>query len=293
MAVIVTYRPELPGFFRLLDSLAAQVKAIVIVDNGSGAELSAAIQGRQQQAEVFLPLGENQGIAAAQNIGIARAHGLGATHVVLFDHDSHPAADMVARLLACLQRLESEGRRVASVGPCYSDERQDNPPPFIRVSGLSLKRCHRPEEGDAVAVDYLIASGCLIPMNVLADVGEMNADLFIDYVDIEWGQRARSRGYQNYGCFSARMQHALGDEPIYFLGRAYPARSPLRHYYMFRNAVHLYKMSHIPLDWRVVDAARLLPKFGFYVLFAPPRWQQFKMMSLGVLHGLVGRAGKL
>jgi len=173
------------------------------------------------------------------------------------------------------------------------DERQENPPPFIRVNKLSLTRRLVPEVCRCASVDYLIASGCLIPMAVLDEVGVMNAGLFIDYVDIEWGQRARSKGYENFGCFAAKMHHSLGDEPIWFCGKAYPAHSPLRHYYLFRNALHLYKMRHIPLDWKLADAWRLLLKFGFYSLLAKPRWQQFKMMSLGLLHGLAGRTGKL
>lgn len=291
VAVVVTYHPELSVLFRLLDGLSVQVDAVVIVDNGSGEALHEAVRTRSRPTEVFVSFGENRGIATAQNAGIARARELDATHVVLFDHDSNPSSDMLAHLLTCMLRLESEGHRVASVGPCYMDDRQDNPPPFIQVRGLSLTRCLRPDGGDAVAVDYLIASGCLMPMAALADIGEMDAALFIDYVDIEWGQRARSKGYQNFGCFSAHMQHSLGDEPIRFLGTSYPARSPLRHYYMFRNAVLLYRMKHIPSDWKWADCMRLVLKYGFYTLFAKPRRKHLAMMTKGVWHGLLGRAG--
>lgn len=292
IAVVVSYLPEIPVFFRLLDALSCQVDGVVIVDNGSGGNLASEVAARQKEREIFLPLCANMGISAAQNAGIRHASILGATHVILFDHDSAPSPDMVSKLLRCAERLACAGRLVASVGPCYLDSRQENPPPFIRVKGLALSRCLMPDNGDAVAVDYLIASGCLIPMAALDAVGDMNTDLFIDYVDIEWGQRARSKGYENFGCFSAHMQHSLGDQPIRFMGKAYPARSPLRHYYMFRNAVLLYKMPHIPTNWKWADGLRLVLKYGFYILFAQPRLKHFSMMSKGVLHGLQGRTGK-
>jgi rhamnosyltransferase len=292
-AVIVTYRPDEAVFFRLLERLHDQVQLVCIVDNGSDSRFLTALSARLAGHEHLLPLGANLGIAEAQNRGIALAKQLGATHVILFDHDSSPALDMVSRLSGELFRLEAKGFRVASIGPRYLDERQDNPPPFIRVKGLRLTRCLVAEDGDSVEVNYLIASGCLIPVDVLNEVGGMNSDLFIDYVDIEWGQRARAKGYRNFGCFSALMQHSLGDEPIFFLKEAYPVRSPLRHYYMFRNAVLLYRMRHIPFDWKLADGFRLWLKFVFYCLFASPRRQHFWMMTKGLVHGCSGRTGKL
>lgn len=291
-AVVVTYQSDWIVLSRLLDILKTQVNEVIVVDNGSGTALVELLATRKESSEYFLPLQENLGIATAQNRGISFARYLGASHVVLFDHDSEPSSDMIAHLFSCWERLTSAGYRVASVGPCYIDGRQDNPPPFIRVRGLRLARCLTPETGDAVSVDYLIASGCLIPLEALDAVGEMNSALFIDYVDIEWGQRARSKGYSHFGCFSAQMRHSLGDAPIHFFGTAYPARSPLRHYYMFRNSVLLYRMPHIPSDWKWADGLRGVLRFGFYVLFAKPRLQHLKMICLGILHGFRGKTGK-
>lgn len=293
VAVVVTYQPDLSTLFKLLNSLDEQAVPVVIVDNGSSVDLTSVLAARTGKPVQLRLLGENRGIAAAQNEGLAWARKIGASHVILFDHDSAPERDMVEKLLACEQSLSAAGYRVASVGPRYMDDRQNNPPPFIRVQAGRLKRCLSPEIGDAVSVDYLIASGCLIPMGALEVVGDMAADLFIDYVDIEWGQRARSMGYENFGCFSAKMAHSLGDEPIRFLGTAYPARSPLRHYYMFRNAVLLYRMRHVPLEWKWADGLRGILRFGFYALFAKPRLQHLKMMVRGVIDGLRGRSGKL
>ena len=263
--------------------------SIVMVDNGSNCGLAKWLENRTDGPIDLLELAENRGIAAAQNIGIQRAKEHGARFVLLMDQDSIPAHDMVDILVASLIERPSS----AAAGPRYLDTRQNNPPPFIRILGLHLTRCACSTDDSVVPVDYLISSGCLIPMTVLDKVGPMREDLFIDYVDIEWGLRARHLGYQSYGVCSAHMKHLLGDSPIVFLGKKFPSHSPLRHYYHFRNAVLLYKESWIPLNWKVVDGRRLCLKYVFYSVFARPRLYHWWMMSRGVWHGLTGKSGRL
>ena len=293
-AVIVTFNPDFPALARLLDSLLSQVGAIVIVDNGSSDDVALWIQEHLPVlCATTVLLGDNFGIAAAQNYGISLLEGRGSKAVVLFDQDSEPAPDMISKLAGAWARQSARGKKVAALGPRYIDERQGNPPPFIQIKGIRVLRqtCSEPES--EVEVDYLIASGCLIPMEVLETVGGMREDLFIDYVDIEWGMRARKAGYQSFGVCAAWMKHDLGDEPIVFMGRKLPLHSPVRHYYHFRNAVFLYRLDTLPLQWKVADGWRLILKYGFYTLFAAPRYKHWWMMTKGVWHGIRGRMGRL
>lgn len=288
VAVVVTYQPALEVLKQLLDVLVPQVTSVVVVDNGSHSDLSAWNIERETGAIELIRLGENRGIAVAQNAGIQWARNHGAGFVLLMDQDSIPAPDMVEKLVSTISGQASP----ATAGPRYLDERQDNPPPFIRIRGLRLERCVCSTEASVVPVDYLISSGCLIPMSVLDKVGGMRDDFFIDYVDIEWGLRARHHGFQSYGVCSAHMQHSLGDHPIKLFSKNIPLHSPLRHYYHFRNAVLLYKEPWVPLNWKLVDGWRLCLKYVFYSLFAKPRMAHWRMMTLGVWHGLMERSGK-
>jgi rhamnosyltransferase len=289
VAIVVAYQPALEVLAQLLDALVTQVASVVVVDNGSCIDLAAWNCERDTHTVEVLRLGENQGVAAAQNVGIQWARNHGAAFVLLMDQDSIPALDMVENLVATL----SEQSSPAAVGPRYLDERQDNPPPFIQIHGLRLERCACSTATFVTPVDYLISSGCLIPMPVLDKVGGMREDLFIDYVDIEWGLRARHHGFQSYGVCSAHMQHNLGENPIALFGKNFPLHSPLRHYYHFRNAVLLYREAWVPLNWKLVDGWRLCLKYVFYSLFAKPRLSHLRMMTLGALHGLKGKSGRL
>jgi rhamnosyltransferase len=292
VAIIVTYEPELGALERLLRAVSSQVAAAIVVDNASGRNISQWLRRKNIDNLYCLRLPENQGVAAAQNRGIAWARAREATHVVLFDQDSLPAPDMINRLYGALRLLEQGGSRVCAVGPCYQNQMQHRSQPFVRVRGLVIGRCDCRDDDDVLEVDHLIASGSLIPMAALEEVGEMVEALFIDYIDIEWVLRAQQKGYQAYGVCGAKMLHVLGEKPIPFLGREVVARSPLRHYYLFRNAIWIYRQRWVPSLWKLADGIRLLQRFCFYALFARPRWAHVKMMCLGIWHGWLGRMGK-
>lgn len=291
VAVTVTFNPDLRALEDLLLALSPQTNEIIVIDNGSlnNSAISATV-ARVGNCRC-VGLGSNTGIANAINRGIAEARKLDASHVALFDQDSLPEPGMIAKLYAATTELAQQGIKVAGVGARFLDERFGNPPPFIRIRNLRLYR-HICQQGRIVPVDYLISSGCLISERTLSAVGVMNADLFIDYVDIEWGLRAKGKGYQSFGVCDAYMKHALGSEPLVLLGRKFPVRSPLRHYYMFRNAVWLYRQSWVPLMWKLVDGYRLIARYVVYSLFAKPRVQHLIMMSQGLWNGYRGKLGK-
>ncbi|UOG93367.1 MAG: glycosyltransferase family 2 protein [Candidatus Thiothrix sulfatifontis] len=297
VAIVVTHFPDVEMLGEQLTRLVPQVAAVVLVDNGSNIDILAWNAERKLKAmsaaSEVIPLGINKGIATAQNIGIRWAQQQQVTCVLFMDQDSVPAADMVVHLFAALVKLPA----VAAVGPRYWDERQasrqQNLASFIRRDGLKLKRYACDSEGGIIPVSYLVSSGCLIPLSVLEKVGGMRDELFIDYVDFEWGLRAAHHGLCSYGVCAAHLHHQLGDSHLKVFNRNIPLHSPLRHYYLCRNAVLLYKMAWIPYQWKVADGARLLLKCGIYIVFAPQRLAHWRMMALGVWHGLRGRFGQL
>jgi rhamnosyltransferase len=288
-AIIVTYNPD----FKILDEVVAnlylQVEQIIIVDNGSDADMHAWRHTCHASASIdMLKLEKNCGIAAGQNKGIHWAREKKVCHVLLMDQDSIPEHDMVERLLSKLAALPS----VAAVGPRYSLDRATQVSPFVQTKGLIRNRLSCIEGSDAVQVDYLISSGCLIPVATLDIVGVMREDLFIDYVDVEWGLRASHHGLKSYGVCSAKMRHSLGDAPLIVFGKSVLAHSPLRHYYYVRNALLLYRESWIPINWKIADGWRLCLRAIFYMLLSKPHRANMRMISLAIFHGLTGRSGK-
>lgn len=290
VAVVVTFQPEIGRLREVLGALAAQAQAVVLVDNASDADLSEVLERCCPTTRTALVrLAANRGVAFAQNVGIERARELGASFVLLMDQDSLPGPGMVDALL----RAAAGRDAVAAVGPLYVDEQSGRAARFVRVRGLRHRPVSRPEDGAAAEVDFLISSGSLIPLPALDRVGPMREDLFIDYVDVEWCLRARSRGLTCLGAFDATMSHRLGEGRGKVFGRGFVVRTPLRHYYLMRNALLLYREPWVPLGFKLADAARLALKFALYALAAPPRMAHLRMMGRGLWHGLTGRTGAL
>jgi rhamnosyltransferase len=293
-AIIVTYNPELPRLGALVQTVLAQGADIVIVDNGSREDMAAWSVALREPRVGVVPLGENLGIAAAQNRGIEWARAQGATYVLIFDHDSAPPADLVVRLLAALSDFEKTGEKVAAVGPRYIDSRwgeNKSRSPFSRFENGRMTGCYPPKGSSYVAVDFLIASGSLIPMKALDSIGGMIEELFIDYADIEWGLRARQLGWSLYGVWDVVMKHDLGDDRIVVLGRSFPVHSPLRHYYAIRNAVWLCCRSDLSLKWKIGLTHNAVVRFIAYAIFMPDPLRHVHFMCRGFWHGICGRMG--
>jgi rhamnosyltransferase len=199
---------------------------------------------------------------------------------------------MLEKLTSELDRLEAAGIAVAAVGPRFWDPRADNPPPFIQIRHGRVVRIAEQRESPVVEVDYLITSGSLIPITTFDCVGLLEERLFVDYVDIEWGLRAKREGFRCFGVFPAKMQHSLGDTPLRLAGARLPVHSALRHYYHFRNAVWLTRQAWVPLQWKFVNGYRLIGKFFVYSLLATPRWEHLRMMAKGIWHGLSDQLGQ-
>lgn len=291
--MVVTYFPDEEQVSARLRTIQRQVDAVVVVDNGSPAELPDALQISAMRKVTWLPLGENLGIARAQNLGIEEARAQGADYVVLFDQDSDPAPNMVKHLVKVGRELESKSIPVALLAPNYLDERQAERIPFVRFRDGRAEWFGCDKSDQVVEIDTAISSGSVIPVSAIDAVGGMRVDFFIDLVDIEWCLRARSLGYRAFGVCDAILRHSLGESPKEILGRRLSIHSPLRNYYFYRNAIWLFKQSYVPLAWKRAVGRQMLKRYIVFSLAVAPRLEFFKLMTLGLWHGLRGRSGRL
>ncbi len=288
-AVVVTYHPNPKVLECLLLSLVPQTHHVVVVDNGSGSTLLPVLATiRQHPSITLIENPTNEGLAAAQNRGIAQARSGGCSHVILFDQDSLPPLRLVSGLLDAARSVDED----VVVGPCIADERLGIRMPFVRVGVLGVERIRCEEHSTAVVpADFLIASGVLIPLRVFDKVGLMDESLFIDNVDLEWCFRARSRGVRLFGACGVRMAHSLGDRAFRVGRHVIHYHGPVRQYYMMRNRVLLYRREYTPKGWIVQDVLRVLVKFVLFSLVFAPRGRNVAMMLRGVWHGLRGVTG--
>jgi rhamnosyltransferase len=181
------------------------------------------------------------------------------------------------------------------VGPQLYDEQTRHPFRFVQFA-WGLKRWADTADADTewLETHHLVASGTMIRASVIEEVGLLREDLFLEYVDVEWGLRARAKGYLSFGIKRARMLHNLGDRrtKVLFGLKSIPLHSPLRHYYTMRNAVRMQLLPYVPPEWKVHDALRTAATFCIFGCFNAPRFAQVAMMLRGFRDGLVGRMGR-
>lgn len=289
-AVIVTYHPCLKSLNDLLNALIPQVHSTVVIDNNSPVNITNWVAQKKLDITVH-ELNENKGIAVAQNLGIKWARRQQAEFVLLMDQDSMPASDMVKQLLFVIQKKPIKNKPIAAVGPNYLDVKGNHPPPFVKLINNKLHRLAC-QDNEIVNVDHLISSGCLISMQSIDKVGEMEEKLFIDYVDTEWCLRALNKGYSLFGVGSAKMKHSIGDDFRYCFGRNLPVHSALRQYYIIRNGFWLLSQRWVSHNWKIMDIQRLLLIYITYSFFIGTRCQNWKMMSKGIWDAMTGKMGK-
>ena len=295
-AVIVTYFPD----FRLLEkgvsALVPQVDAVLLVDNSGSPDAMRWVEKKALGSKVqVVCMGQNKGVGEAHNRGISWAISHEYTHVLLMDQDSVPHNNMVRNLFTAILELQRRRIRVSGVGPRYVDPRTGHWSAIVRLGLLKFKTIYCEQDlQQYIRADFLVSSGCLIPLSTIAQVGPMDAGLFIDHVDTEWFLRANERGYIAYVVCEAVMEHQLGERPLrIWLGRwrNLPRHSSVRYYYMFRNSLLLYKRRYANMRWILNDVLRLVVIFAILMVAVSPRRQYLGMIVGGLLDGARGRSG--
>lgn len=300
-AVVVTYFPDPGQLQELLKSITGQVEATVIVDNTpspGAAGLETVLTATHPNTGHTIRFGENRGVAAAQNAGIAWAIERCFGYALLLDHDSVLDAGMVERLRDTAERLLASSVALAAVGPRYINPSSERMARIQKIGALRVHHLSCPDQhADAVVhCDVLISSGTLIPVRTIETIGGLEESLFIDGVDHEWCLRARSRGYSSYVACKAVMRHRLGNGAVrYWLGRwrHAPIHSPVRHYYMLRNTLLLSRRPYVPLAWTMHQLANTLALIAVSLLFLPRRLNRLVISLRALWHGLSGRSGPL
>jgi rhamnosyltransferase len=253
----------------------------------------SALLGDTSNIEV-ITIPENVGVASAFNIGIGRAQRLGAEFVLLLDHDSVPANDMVSNLVCGYERSDLNDGAIAIVGPRIIDSRDARDYPFIRFGWLRNQHLRGlPDQTSPISCDFLISSGSLVSIDAFNKIGKFDDQLFIDNVDVEWCCRARAQGFLLYGICAATLDHQLGDHRRMIWNRTYLiVHSPLRMYYQTRNRIMLYRRSYIPLKWSLKDLLRMVARFVATIVFVAPRGQYLRMTMLAMRDGFANRGGR-
>jgi len=238
--VLVTYNPDMDTLNRCVSSLINQVRRIIIVDNTplGCKELSIFIH---KNIEIIY-LYENMGIAYAQNIGIEKAINKDADFVLTTDQDTIFPENYVTKMLAIYEKYKINVK-IGAVAPFFRDINSNNDlmPIMIYENQRIIKiRNFEEEFKEVYFVSHVISSGMIMSREALLNVGMMDIDLFIDWVDTEWCFRANILNYKIIQTPAVVITHRLGDYAKKILRFTLTKHNKIRRYYRVRNGVYLF-----------------------------------------------------
>lgn len=285
-AVIVTYFPD-PGVPERARRIASQVGAVIVVDNGSGADHEGTLGGLSPIPNLTVIRNDtNLGVAAAlnQGVGWAKQHGYG--WVLLFDQDTTPVDTMVAELGRIHRDLRQESSKIL-LGCNFLEV--NSGATWLTASDFPNQRWT-----DVAAVP---TSGTFIPLSTFDDLGPFWSDLFVDCIDLEYGLRAQSRGYRVAMTVQPLMLHSVGAQTKRrLLGRTvWPTNHPpLRRYFLARNMVLLIR-EYGPRDprWGLSAILTLGWTLALILRFEDEKLAKVAFAARGVVAGIRGKTGNL
>lgn len=299
-SITITFNPDLAIFERQLESLHAQCD-VILVDNGSEPNVLRRIEQLSQRYGChLLALGENEGIAAAQNYGVKLIENEKpeCEYLLFLDHDSIPKPDFVAAMVEEYLRLERLSGAIGVLGPAIYEPRARTYYGFHVLRGLRYARAG-PEAmaDDAIVCVTLNSAGTFCPLRVMQSVGPYDERLFIDHVETEWCFRASHLGYWLYGSRNVDLVHQMGDD-VFHLKFArkrvnLPYRSPYRHRYLVRNSIEMLRRNYIPTIWKCYCVVKIVLTFLLFGILAGDSASQRRAIIGGILDGLRGRLGKI
>ncbi|HUR40697.1 MAG TPA: glycosyltransferase [Verrucomicrobiae bacterium] len=289
--VTVSYNADAAVLKRQLASLGdAAVR--VLVDNGSLPAVAAAARAAANElGAVFLPQARNLGLAAALNVGAAAAleRAPDCAYLIFLDDDTEPAAGAVAQLVDAAAALWAADPATGLVGPVMVDAASGLSHGVHRIRGWCWTREYPGPAQRPMRCASINGSGMTVAVGTWRQLGGFDEALFLDHVDSEYSFRALHAGLTLYTVPAIRFAHRMGERSVrIWLGgwRVWPYRSPMRHRYLFRNAILLLRRDYVPAIWKIWAIAKLLLTVSVHLAADRNRFRQFAAMAGGTWAGL-------
>lgn len=295
--IVVLYYPDLNHLKKFIESLDKQSDLILMIDNTPEKDINfVEIREISSSSRIkHIPLFENYGIAYAHNVGLKEFNKSDCDFVIIFDQDSFIENGFIQLLLSEYKKIEKVESKIAAIGPAFRDTKTQRISPAIQISGLKVNRVEILPSKDYTESDYIISSGTLIKRGSLNLIGNMMEELFIDYVDVEWGLRAKSYGYKCFIVNNVIMTHTIGDQSKYvpLVKRYVNIHSDFRKYFLLRNPIYLiFYGKRLPLNWKLIQIPKVLLYFLFVLIYVKADFKIFKIFFKAIKDAFLKRMYK-
>ncbi|MCX6810984.1 MAG: glycosyltransferase family 2 protein [Candidatus Berkelbacteria bacterium] len=269
--VVITYNPEINLLQKNLQAILEQFESVLIVDNGSKniAEIEKLLVDNHLEIKLK-KLGQNTGIANAQNVGLQKASEKNFDWLLTMDQDS-----------IIPDNLSAEYQRVI--------ESHDN----VGLVGWN----QQPKASDPEVKEdwWIVSSGCLISVEALNKVRGFDQNFFIDHVDTDVNIKIRNLGLKTLVTKKVKLFHQLGEETKHktLRGKNYHQHSPLRVYYIIRNGTTLFRRYFFRQPrWMLMAIKNNFGEGAYLLLYQPNKIKNFFLILRAWFDGIFNRLGE-
>lgn len=273
-AVIVCYDEQAEQIRAAVDSMRAQTRPpseIVIVDNGPGARLAAALRG--YAPEVRAIAGHDRGYGPAVNLAAAQA---GGDYLFCLNPDARAWPDCLERLAA----VADGDARVAAVGAqiLLADGQTSNAGANpLHPTGISPSGGYGEPREHGEPRDVIVVSGAclLLRRSAFLALGGFAEEFFLYYEDVNLVWRAVIAGMRVVYCPAALVTHDYE-----FGGR------PQKWFLLERNRIFSVLSNYEPGTLLLLAPLLLATEAGLLAVAATGGWLAEKLRAYGSLFAL-------
>ncbi|MGH9382221.1 MAG: glycosyltransferase family 2 protein [Thermoanaerobaculia bacterium] len=284
--IVVLYRPSEEH----LDHLAAVRAAcddVVAVDNSPVPDPGLHERLCRQGVRVIVNRNDG-GLAGAYNRGARELLAAGREVIFLLDQDSRIEASFFAEMMWACGGLDTD---TFLVGPkIYEINLGKCMPVFPPGRRYPRPRRIDGEREGLFPTLFVISSGTAISAPAYRRLGAFREDYFIEYLDIEYGLRAASRGVPVYMNAAVTMRQTTGR--IERHGRLFTTNhAAWRRYYGARNAVHCLRLYRAGWGLHWLSGTLAIHQALCVLLFERRKLAKVTAIACGYLDGRRGRLG--
>ena len=274
---IVLYQPD-QDVISNIKSYFDEIEVLYVIDNSETMKSDIVQQILQFDKIVYLPNGENLGIATALNIAAVRAITDGYDFLLTMDQDSCAESGMINNLLRLLNYVVWD--EIGIVSPVHVVE--SNP--------------QSSNNGFFSEVKSVMTSGNLLNLKAYTKVGRFADDLFVDCVDHDYCLRLTQAGFKIFQVNKSVLHHKLGlISQFKLLHKTLTTsnHSPLRRYYNTRNRFYIWNTyGDYAKEFVMEDKCSFRGEIRNILFGESERFAKFCMMIRGYLDYRNNKFGK-
>lgn len=223
-ACTVIYNPD-EQVINNIKTYFDKVNVCVVVDNSEKKNIVCELLKNTPKI-TYIDMHGNKGIAAALNRGIEFLQKKDIDYVLTMDQDSKFPKQYYEKIINLVEKYGNE----------YS------------VVGLNYNYSSKELNDEIVEAQYWLTSGNFVKITDFNKIGKFDEELFIDYVDIEYGYKLYKNNLKLCYLKNFSLEHEIGNPiQINLFGKKFFAmnHNAIRYYYRYRNSYYLYKKDKI------------------------------------------------